>query len=161
MDMGKNWFEIRVKTEPSAMKNVVSRIEGFQKEAADKYFFQMLQSISAAAADVGRQYIASAKVSTPTGEAAGRKGRIKSGDMQAGFKNDGGHKTGDGKYEFHFGWNDGTPGYSIFQELGTKNGITAMHALQYARQFAAAELKLRSKNAKAANFPASPTSFEG
>lgn len=159
--MGKNWFDIRIKTEQSAIKNVTSRIEGFPKEAMDKYFFQILQSIGAAAADVGREYIASAKVSTKTGEAQGRKGRVKSGDMKAGFKFDGGHKVSDTKYEFYFGWIDGTPGYSIFQELGTKNGIVAMHALQYARQFAASELKLVSNSASAAKFHASPTSFEG
>ena len=52
-----------------------------------------------------------------------------------------GKKVAPHKYEFTVGWLDGTPGYSVFQEYGTKNGVAAMNSLQYTADFMRLELK--------------------
>jgi len=142
-----DWIPIRIRTESANMNKVVARIEGYPEEATQKYFFQALQSISASAADVMRSYIESnPAVFTPTGEArkasgGNGPGRVKTGAMRDAVKWRGG-KDGKNKYSFQFGWIDGAPGYSVFQEYGTKNGVTAMNAIQYTADFVRRELRL-------------------
>jgi len=134
-----DWIDIRIKTEPANMKHVKARILGYPEEVLEKYYFQFLQYVAAAGADIGRQYIGSAAVNTPTGLGEGRQGRVKSGDMQKNFK---WSARKDGKrYVVDIGWINGTPGYSIFQEHGTKNGIVGMNAVGYVTDWIRSELK--------------------
>lgn len=131
------------------MRNVQAKIEGWPNEAFVKYYFQALQSLTAEAARVMKDYIASSAVSTDTGQAQGREGRVKTGTMKDGIKSNasggrGGIKQNN-KYLFLFGWLDGTPGYAIFQEWGTRNGITAMNSQRYAAEWARKELKSLGK----------------
>jgi hypothetical protein len=137
--MGKNWIDIRLKTEPANMKYVKGRILGYPEEVLEKYYFQFLQYVAATGADVGRQYIGSAAVSTRTGQGEGRQGRVDSGTMQKNFKWSA-RKDGK-KYIVDIGWINGTPGYSIFQEQGTKGGIVGMNAIGYVQEWVRSELK--------------------
>jgi hypothetical protein len=47
-----------------------------------------------------------------------------------------------------FGWLDGKPGYSFFQEHGTSNGVPAMHALTDAKAKAEGEIQQVIRNVK-------------
>jgi hypothetical protein len=146
-----DWLPIRVKTEPAKLRHVQNRIIGFPEEVMEKFYFQKLQSAVASAADVMRNYIEySPDVVTPTGQARAAlggngPGRKDTGRMIAGVKWRGG-KVGKAKYEFALGWLNGEPGYSIFQEHGTKNGVQAMNSLQYASDFLRRELHLLGTN---------------
>lgn len=138
------WVKVRIKTEPAKMRFVQSRVMGYPEEATQKYFFQAMQSVTASAADIMRNYIEyQAGKTTKTG----RKGRVVSGAMRDGVKWTG-EKLAGGKYRFRFGWINGTPGYAIFQEQGTKNGIVAMNALGYATEFLRNELRLLGHSRK-------------
>lgn len=150
---GRGWVDIRVNAEPAALRNLKNRIMGFPEETMTKFYFQRLQSITASAVDVQKNYIAYDKrLYTETGKrraalGGNGPGRIDTGKMVDGIKWRG-RKVGKAKYQFDFGWLDGTPGYSIFQEHGTKNGVKAMDSLGYAAQFVRTELRLLEENPK-------------
>lgn len=149
--MGKDWMPIRVKTEPSKRQHIKNRIMGFPDEAMGKFFFQQLQSVTASAVDVMKNFITyDRSVWTRTGldraaSSGGYKGRVETGTMVNAITWKGG-KVGPHKYKFEFGWLNDEPGYSIFQEHGTKNGVKAMNSLAYAMEFARAELRLLGQN---------------
>lgn len=149
--MAKDWLPIRVQTEGAKRQHVKSRIMGFPGEAMEKYFFQRLQSVTASAVDVMKNYITYDKrVFTDTGRVRaargdGYAGRVDSGDMVNAITWRG-QKISNEKYKFEFGWLDGEPGYSIFQEHGTKNGVQAMNSLAFATEFVRAELRLLGSN---------------
>lgn len=148
--MGKNWLPIRIKTEQAKMKHVVGTIEGFPKEVTQKYYFQALQSIAASAADIMRNYIRySPVIATKTGKGdtpPRAKGRNKTGNMADHVKWRLVESERGKRYKFNVGWIDGEPGYAIFQEQGTKNGVVGMNAIGYATDFVKQELKLLETN---------------
>lgn len=157
------WLQIRIQTEPAKLQKMQSRIIGWPEEAFIKNYFQLLQNLTATAADVMRNYISDAKTSTPTGIAQGRKGRVVTGEMMRGVTSNAGGNRGaikqpNGKYLFKFGWLDGKPGYAVFQEWGTSNGIKAMNAQRYASEWVRKELKLYEVSSKAGK-AISPRSF--
>lgn len=139
-----DWLPIRIKTEPAKLRYVKSRIMGYPEEAMGKYFFQQLQMVTASAADVMKNFIMQDK-NTKKYETTGVKGRRKTGAMIDAITWRG-SKIGKGKYRFEFGWLDGRPGYAIFQEQGTKNGVRALNSLDYATNFAKQELRLLGQN---------------
>ena len=135
----KSWIDIKIKTEPQNMKYVSNRILGYPEQVLEKYYFQFLQYLAATGAEIGRNYIGSTAVSTPTGQGEGREGRVKTGEMQKNFKWSA-RKEGK-KYIVDVGWINAVPGYSIFQEQGTKNGIVGMNAIGYVTDWMRSELK--------------------
>lgn len=149
-----DWIPIRIRTERGKMMHMKNRIMGYPEEAMTKYYFQQLQSITASAADVMKNFIEyDRSVRTPTGEARKARGGNGPGRKDTGTMINGitwrGEKISDAKYKFEFGWLNGEPGYAIFQEHGTKNGVRAMHALEYAAQFARTELGFLGNSNKA------------
>ena len=163
--MAKDWFQIRTKTEPAKMKYMSAKINGFPDEAAEKYYFQKLQQITAAGADIMRNYIEYDRANfTETGKKRAARGgngpgRKDSGDMIKGIVWSG-KKDGKGKYRFAFGWLNGTPGYSIFQEYGVEGGVKGMNSLQYAREFVRKEIRYLASNGKGTRFGPLPTEFK-
>lgn len=146
------WLDVRTKYEPSAMKHAVASIYGHPDQVMEKYYFQKLQQIVAAGADIQREYLNSRPNYTKTGQkrkAAGGNGpgRIDTGTMKDGIKWSS-QKTAKGRYDFKFGWINGTPGYSIFQEYGTANGIQGMGSLAYALEFVRKEIKYLNNGGK-------------
>lgn len=137
-----DWLPIRIKTEPAKMKHVQNRIAGYPEEVMTKRYFQLLQRTTAAAADVMREYIATHDFGDKNGP-----GRVDSGKMRDSVKWEG-RKDAKGVYRFRFGWINGTPGYSIFQEYGTKNGVVGMDALGYAAEFFRKELRLEGVSSR-------------
>jgi hypothetical protein len=156
-----SWFEVRTAFEPSAMKYAQQKIYGHPEKVFTTYYFQELQSLTAAAADVQRNYINTKPNSTPTGVArvaAGGNGpgRVDTGEMRDAIKWSA-RKVSPKRYEFKFGWINGVPGYSIFQEYGTSHGIKGMHSIQYAREFALAEIKFMKSGGRGTTFGQRPT----
>jgi hypothetical protein len=151
--MAKDWLPIRVKAEGAKRQYLRNRILGFPDEAMGKYYFQRLQSVVASGVDVMRNFITyDRSVWTETGiqraKRGGDKGRNDTGAMVAAISWTGG-KVEKHKYKFELGWLDGEPGYSIFQEQGTKNGVKAMNSLAYVMDFMRQELKLMGENPRA------------
>lgn len=152
--MAKDWLPIRIKTEGNKKHYVKNRIMGFPDEAFGKYYFQQMQSIVASGVDVMRNFITyDRSVWTETGirratQRGGYKGRNDTGKMVNAISWTGG-KVEKHKYKFELGWLDGEPGYSIFQEQGTKNGVQAMNSLAYVMEFMRQELKLMGQNPRA------------
>jgi len=152
--MGKDWIRIRVKTEPAKMKYVKGRIEGFGEEAMGKFFFQQLQSMTASGVDVMKNFISShPSVRTRSGAERKARGGNGPGRVDTGLMKDSitwkGYKISKRRYRFEFGWLDGTPGYAIFQEQGTKNGVKAMNSIAYATAFMRNELQLLGQSRSA------------
>ncbi len=145
-----NWGKARVKVEPAKMKYVQGKIEGFADKALGPYFFQFMQKMMPEAVDVMRHYLEAKPNWTPTGEARKARGgdgpgRVDSGDMQraiswrqvpTGIK---------GYYRFQLGWVNGEPGYSIFQEQGTKNGVKGMNSIAYTTDWLEREAALMGR----------------
>lgn len=113
--------------------------------SASGNYFQKMQSRSASILRDTRWYIRESKeVETKTGrerKANGGKyaGRYLTGKMHDAFvatKGNGITMLNNKKVRFHvdFGWLRGMPQYTLFQELGTQDGIRAMNALGRAQQ---------------------------
>jgi len=149
-----DWAAIRVQTEPDKLKYVSQKLSAYTTDYIGKYYFQKLQQVAALAADVGRNYIEySPSVRTPTGEARGAKGRVLTGEMRDNFKASVVSIQARTKYSVTLGWLDGRPGYAIFQELGTSNGIKAMGAVRFTAEFFRLEMQLSGSTG---NFPGNP-----
>lgn len=150
--MASKWFDIRVKTEPAKMKYVSNQILGYPEQAFQKYYFQALQRITAEGADIMRNYLNTRPNWTDTGQKRKARGgngpgRVDTGTMRDSIKWSG-KKDAKGRYVFKFGWIDGQPGYSIFQEYGTKNGVEGMHSMEYATEFVRSMIKDLAQNGK-------------
>lgn len=149
-----NWGSARVKTEQSKMKYVQGLIEGYAEKAIGPYFFQYLQSMMPEAVDVMQQYLNERPNWTETGikrRAMGGNGpgRVKSGDMQRAISWRQIPTGRKGYYKFQVGWVNGEPGYAIFQEQGTKNGIKAMNAIGYTTEWLRNEIALMGRGNRA------------
>lgn len=151
--MSSPWIQIRIKTEPRFINAVRANIETLPDELFVKYYYQKLAGIGARSANRMRRTILAS--TTRTGERRVKKGtgiagRV-SGKTPAGQKSMydsiGWHITKHGKnhYTLQVGWLDGTPGYAIFQEQGTSNGVAAMHALRDATEYARSEIAKLSR----------------
>ena len=152
--MGKDWLNIRIKTEPAKIKYVTGQVEAFAEQAIGTYFFQFMQKMMPEAVDVMQNYIRyQAGKTTKTG----KPGRVVTGTMWESVKWRQVSTGKKGYYRFELGWLDGKPGYSIFQEQGTKSGVIGMNALGYTLEWLRNEVVLlgrgsskavRTRNAK-------------
>lgn len=140
--MGKDWLNIRVKTEASKFDAVRSKIQGWPEEVAKEVYWPMLQEIGRQGRDYIRAIILSS--TTPTGEQRARNGgngpgRVKTGQMFDKVSSRARErKTG---FSLFVGWAEGRPGYSIFQELGTRNGVIGMNAIAQAEEYMLSQLR--------------------
>lgn len=124
------------------MRFVQARLAGFPEEVVMPRYFQFLQREVANAAEIMRSYIEGHNFGDKNGP-----GRVKTGKMRDSVKWEG-RKDGKGIYRFRLGWLDGTPGYAIFQEQGTRNGVIAMNALGYTMDFLRTEIRLLGVSSK-------------
>lgn len=130
-------MNIRVKTEASKFNAVRSKIEGWPKEVAQDIYFPALERIAQEGVDFIRFIILSATTMTGAQRAnAGGNGpgRVDSGKMYEKV-NYRARKRANNGFSLFVGWTNGTPGYAIFQENGTKNGVVGMEALRQAQQY--------------------------
>lgn len=139
--MGK-WMDIRVKTEVSKFNAVRSKIEGWPKEVAQDIYFPALEQIAKDGVDFMRFIIISATTMTGAQRAAAGgngPGRVDSGKMydKVNYR---ARKRAKNGFSLFVGWVDGQPGYAIFQENGTKNGVIGMEALRQTQEYMYAEV---------------------
>jgi len=76
----------------------------------------------------------------------GQAGRIVTGKMLNVIDQE--IRTNKNRITMRFGWLNGRPGYSFFQEYGTSNGVPAMHALTDAKLKASIEVDQLLRNIK-------------
>lgn len=136
------WMTVRTKTERARFDSVRSKIMGYPEKVAKERYWPQLEQIAQDGVDYIRYIIATSETRTGQERAnrgMGAAGRIDSGDM---FDKVGARirerKTG---FSAFVGWIYGKPGYSIFQEQGTKRGVQGMHALEQAREYMLSELR--------------------
>jgi hypothetical protein len=143
------WMDIRVKTERSQLDAVRATIINRPQKVMDQTYKPALKAI----ADEGRDYIRYIILAstTRTGEA-----RVAAGGQYAGRRTGKSGRDsmytrvrsrirgGTGKnqrFVIQVGWDEGKPGYAIFQEYGTKNGVVGMNALGQAHEFMLARIR--------------------
>lgn len=136
---GRSWLDIRTNgakfnTELAKMRTSVTTAPN----EIFKGYFNALHRLAWEAAHVGRQKIAD-DTRTKKYEQTGEKGRIDTGKMINSFWANA-RKEGDKKYKINLGYVAGQPGYSIFQEYGTRNGLRGVEALRAARDHFQAEV---------------------
>lgn len=144
---GKSWIFIRIggksRFDPYAEAKLAARIIRAPREILVKNYYQTMLKAVFAARKLMREIIISSETETGRKRAAkGGKGpgRVKSGDMlDAVWARV--VKEGDNKYVGEVGWLLARPGYPVFQEHGTRTGITAMNALQKAKDYVAREMR--------------------
>jgi len=136
---GKSWIHIRISGDKQnqGIRKMAARVTRAPEEIFVKYYYRELVKIVFQARTIMLNIIDNA--STPTGQRRGSQGRNKTGDMRKGVWARV-SKVSDGKYRAEVGWLTGRPGYAIFQEHGTRNGIVAMNALQAASDYVSEQM---------------------
>jgi hypothetical protein len=142
---GESWLGIRVKTEKENFNAVRSKIISWPEEVMATVYKPQLIAIADEAVGYIRHIIATE--TTPTGERrkeerGGEAGRIETGKMRDAVKKR--VRSSEGKrqrFAIFVGWIDGKPGYSIFQEQGTSNGVKAMNSIGQAQEFMISEIR--------------------
>jgi len=148
-------LHIRVKTEAANLNAVRSKIRGWPQHVARTVYWPQLNRITAEGVALGQEIIRTSY--TPTGKSraargAGEAGRIDTGNMIKSFTARNRETAGESFSSF-VGWIYGKPGYSIFQELGTRNGIVGMNAIGQVQEYMLSEIRKMAKG----RFEASPT----
>lgn len=142
-----DWGAVKMGTEQSKLKYVQSLIEGYAEKSIGPRFFQFMQSMMPEAVDVMKNYLNERPNWTETGQkrkSAGGNGpgRVDTGTMRDAISWKQIPTGRKGYYRFRVGWITGEPGYAIFQEQGTKNGVKAMNAIGYTNEWLRAEIAL-------------------
>lgn len=136
---GRSWLDISIKTEAKEFDSVRSKIMGWPEEVLKDVYWPQIQEIGRDGAEFMKEIIGSTENNTPTGEARGQDGRVKSGLMRDSVASRARERVKG--YSLFVGWITGKPGYSIFQEQGTKNGIVAMNAVGQTQEYMLYRLK--------------------
>lgn len=138
------WFDIRVKTEASKFDAVRSKIMGWPEEVAKEVYWPMLEQIGLEGKAFIQQIIATDQ-NTKKFREGGGEGRIKSGLMYRSVKSRARERKNG--FSLFVGWIDGRPGYSIFQEYGTRNGVVGMDAIGQAQEYMLSRLRAMAAGA--------------
>lgn len=141
--MGKDWFELKIKVPASDFNKVRVKIATWPEEVAAEVYRPQIKAIARAGAAYIKQIIE--REETDTGRERARRGgngpgRVKTGKMINAVSSRARDRAGGG-VSATAGWLTGEPGYAIFQEMGTKNGVEAMDAIGQAHEFMLSELK--------------------
>lgn len=145
--MVDSWVDVRVKTEAAQFQAVRSKIMGWPEHVTQTVYEPLVKQIAANAVELIKYIILTAPNKTK------EPGRYDTGRMYDAVKFRFRPRTKG--FSVFVGWIDGRPGYAIFQELGTSNGVKAMNAIGQASEYILSELK----KAAAGSYSASPTGF--
>jgi hypothetical protein len=149
-----SWFDIRVKTERQKFDAIRSIIRTWPQEVAKEIYFPELEKI----AENGKEYIRYIILASDTDTGRRRAnnggngpGRVDSGTMYDSVR----ARVNVNKDSFSalVGWLDGRPGYAIFQEHGTKNGVKGMEAIQQAQEYMLSEIRKLKAGGKITGSP--------
>ncbi len=134
---GGDWINLRVKVPAQDFNRVRTKIEGWPEEVAKEKFWPALEQIGREGADFIRYIVLTA----PDKDGGGR---IKTGEMYDKVQSRARERAGNA-FSLFVGWNRGEPGYTIFQELGTKNGVIAMNSISQAQEYMLSQLRALAK----------------
>lgn len=136
---GRSWVDIRTsaryKTEFDKLKTHVTRLPG----EVMKGYYAEVRDIAWKIVYETRQYILD-DTRTKKYQETGEKGRIDTGKMVASFWTHVDAYSEKG-YKVNLGYLAGKPGYAIFQEYGTRQGLVGVEALRFARDRLDEELR--------------------
>lgn len=141
---GRSWLDIRIQTENENRNAVRNKIMGWPEEVAQKRYWPALQQIGRNGVQFQRSIIE-------------RLDRIDTGDMKRGVKMRANKRAGNA-FTLFVGWVDGRPGYSIFQEHGTRSGVVAMDSIAQTREYMLSQIE---QLARGGRVEAADTSFQG
>lgn len=149
-----DWFNIRIKTERSKFNSVRSIIKTYPEDVAQEVYYPALRQIAENGKDYMRYIILASDTATGRKRAAqggNGPGRVDTGKLYDGVR----ARTNINKDSFSaiVGWLDGKPGYAIFQELGTTNGVKGMEAIAQTQEYMLSEIKKLSKGGKITSTP--------
>lgn len=137
-----DWFKLRIKAPARDFDAVRAKIMGWPEEVAREVYWPQMEAIAQEAREYIRFIILQKETATGQARAAqggNGPGRVKTGKMfdlvRARVR---ARKQG---FSAFVGWLDGKPGYAVFQELGTKNGVEAMEAIHSAREYMLSQMK--------------------
>lgn len=138
-----DWIPIKIKTEADKFDYVRTKIEGWPQEVAEEVYWPALEQIGQEGVLFMRWIIDNSP--TKTGEERVRRGgrgpgRVKDGKMRRNVRRRVRRRVKNA-FSMFVGWSAGNPGYSIFQEQGTKNGVAAMNALGQAQEYMLSEIR--------------------
>ncbi len=153
-----DWLSIRVKAPARDFEKIRTKITGWPDEVMVKVYLPQIRAIAAQGRDYIRMIID--KSTTETGIARANAGgngpgRVDTGDMRRAVGSRTEERAGN-KFAMFIGWvgngaklsrrggdrsTTGSPGYAIFQEHGTKNGVEGMEAIGQAEVFVITKLR--------------------
>ncbi len=141
---GKSWAFIRLegdRKQGGGLYQMAARISRAPEEIFVKYYYQKVQKIAFEARRIILNTIDESVTAKGIARArnGGKSGREVSGKMKKGVWARA-YKASANRYRAEVGWLDGRPGYAIFQEHGTRNGIVAMDSLRKAGDYIEAEM---------------------
>jgi hypothetical protein len=148
-----NWFNIKVKTEASQFDKVRTKILGWPEEVAREVYWPELEKIGQEGVELIRFLILSNK-DTKKYERTGVPGRVDTGRMVDSVTSRARERSGN-SFSLFVGWIRGEPGYAIFQEQGTKNGVRALNAIGQAEVYMLERLRGLSKGKFTGSYDAS------
>lgn len=156
-----DWFNLRVKVPTQQLNSTRNIIRAWPQKVAAEVYYPKLTQIAQEGRDYMRYIILAA--STPTGvkrqgQGGNGPGRVNTGQMFDSVR----YRVRQNKYNYSatIGWLDGKPGYAIFQELGTKNGVVGMNAVAQANEYMLSEIRALAAG-RLTSTPVGPTSLEG
>lgn len=149
-----SWFDIRVKTERQKFDAIRSIIRTWPTEVAREVYFPELEKIANNGKEYMRYIILASETDTGRARAAqggNGPGRVDTGTMYDSVR----ARVNVNKNSFSalVGWLDGRPGYAIFQEHGTKNGVKGMEAVQQAQEYMLSEIRKLKAGGKITGSP--------
>lgn len=136
------WLDIRVKTEARNLNAVRSRIEAWPDEVAQDIYYPAIKAIAGEGLTYMRGLIEHSRTNPSGGRkngsytvrgGSGQYARKRSGDMLRGTRVE--NRQGKKSLVSTVGWVRGQPGYAVFQEFGTKNGIVAMDSISQTTEY--------------------------
>lgn len=141
---GKSWRFIRIAgdaKQAGGIYNMAARISRAPEEIFVKYYYQQIQKIVFQARRIMLRIIDESvtEKGLQRSRKGGNPGRVDTGTMRDKVWARA-YKASNNRYRAEVGWLDGRPGYAIFQEQGTRNGIVAMNALREAGDYIEAEM---------------------
>lgn len=144
-----NWFDIRIKTEGTSFDAIRTIIRAWPDTVFDDTYAPALEKIAESGVEFMRFVILDSATETGiarAGAGGNGPGRVDTGTMFDSVTSK--INANKGHFAALVGWLNGTPGYAIFQELGTSHGIEGMGALIQAREYMLSQIQALGNTGK-------------
>lgn len=144
---GRSWIDIRSNGAKfqTELKRMSAHVTNVPSEVA-KGYYAAVRDIAWQGVRLGREKILN-DTNTLKYRRTGKKGRVDTGDMAKAFWANV-RKSTDKQYVVNVGYLGGKPGYSIFQEYGTRRGLAGVEALRASQDYIDQEIKKLGKGGR-------------